>query len=192
MRKNVLSFIAAYTAMFVAVLVLACSYCSCNSKNPIFPASDEQTEMEVIDSLVNMHVQEIVNPVFSSVDECLVYKDLDDETRKYADVFSSMPEKTVAEVCKVLINREKVASKKAIVMEYLAHPDIYPYLQSPDTLPSNKEQKKPLIELTKESSTTVTEAPQTRVADSKTSKISIKDTTIDGKKAVVTTRIDYE
>lgn len=194
-KLNVLSFIAAYVVAFVGVVALCCGCCSC-SKGSFFATPEEkQAQLEqVIDSIVNKHVQDIINPVFPTVDEALVYKSIDADTRKYDEVFSNMPERTLQKVCEVLLNRHDVCSKKAIVNEYLAHPDVYPYLESetpPDTLKTDKKGGFKL-ELSKESSTTVTEAPQSRVEDSKHSKISIKDTVINGKKATVTTRIDYE
>jgi len=195
-KPNVLSFIAAYMVAFMGIVALCCSNCSCSGKGSFFATSEEkQSQMEqVVDSIVNMHVQEIINPVFSSVDEALVYKSLDADTHKYNEVFSNMDDQTLQKVCEVLLNRHDVCSKKSIVTEFLAHPDVYPFLDSetpPDTLKADKKGGFKL-ELSKEGSTTVTEAPQSRVEDSKHSKISIKDTVINGKKATVTTRIDYE
>lgn len=194
-KSNVLSFIAVYMVAFMGVVALCCGCCSC-SKGSFFATSEEkQSQMEqVVDSIVNMHVQEIINPVFSSVDEALVYKSLDADTHKYDEVFSNMDDQTLQKVCEVLLNRHDVCSKKSIVTEFLAHPDVYPFLDNetpPDTLKTDKKGGFKL-ELSKEGSTTVTEAPQSRVEDSKHSKISIKDTVINGKKATVTTRIDYE
>lgn len=194
-KLNVLSFIAAYVVAFVGVVALCCGCCSC-SKGSFFATPEEkQAQLEqVVDSIVNMHVQEIINPVFSSVDEALVYKSLDADTHKYDEVFSNMDDQTLQKVCEVLLNRHDICSKKSIVTEFLAHPDVYPFLDNetpPDTLKTDKKGGFKL-ELSKEGSTTVTEAPQSRVEDSKHSKISIKDTVINGKKATVTTRIDYE
>lgn len=136
-------------------------------------SNDESTKiMACVDSIVNTRVQDLTNPVFSSADEALVWRELETQRLQYDSIFNSLPEKTVRDIVNVLLKRENISTKHTIVDEYLNHKDVYPYL-APD---------KP------KETTTATEAQPTRVVE--TAQISIKDTTIEGKPVRITTKVE--
>ena len=113
-------------------------------------------------------------------------------TNAYIDsVFMSMNQKTLENVASVCLKRLHIVTKDDIVSEFIKNRAIY------DNLPPNSSAttiesitssstttEKPIakIELVEEGKTTVTEAPQTRVEKPAGS---YKDTTINGKKALI-------
>jgi hypothetical protein len=103
-----------------------------------------------------------------------------------------MPDNIVEKVAGVLINRDGAACKRSIVMEYQADTrGIFNNLPNEPVAEQQKSQStstsEPVasISLTTEGNTTVTEAPQTRVVST-----TVKDTTIDGKHATITTKVE--
>lgn len=182
-RKFPLLIMAALIGIFAM-----CSFSSCNlTKLRGCKTSTEQAQ--VVDSIVDAHIQDVINPVFSSVDDVMTYMDITADIKMIDSVFTSMPKEVIIKVTNVLLNRGDVASKKSIVLEYIAHPDIYPFLGSdtktPDTSPTaSTETKEPVasIQLVNEGKTTVTEAPPTRVEEKSGN---YKDTVIDGKPAII-------
>lgn len=137
-------------------------------------SDDESTKIVAcVDSIVDTHIQDLTNPVFSSDEQALIWRELDAQRLQYDSIFNSLPEKTIRDIVKVLLKRENLASKRSIVDEYLNHKDVYPYLVQ-DVKPKE--------------ATTATEAQPTRVVE--TAQISIKDTTIEGKPVRITTKVE--
>lgn len=174
-------------AALVGILAM-CSLSSCNSGKLWGSDPTEEVSTQMVDSIVKAEVQNIVNPVFSSVDDVLTYMDVMIGIEQTDSVWKAMPHDVIIKITNVLLNRDHVASKKAIVLEYLAHPDIYPYLKdaenNTDTSPTSTESKDVVanIQLVNEGKTTVTEAPPTRVEEQPAN---YKDTVIDGKHAII-------
>ena len=81
---------------------------------------------ETVDSLVQLAVADAINPVFTSADQAVVYRDLTEEGKSIDSVFYSMSDKQVIDVTSVLVGRVGHARKKDIVNEFMSHPDIYP------------------------------------------------------------------
>lgn len=113
-------------------------------------------------------------------------------TNAYIDsVFMSMDQKTLENVASVCLGRLHIVTKDDIVSEFIKNRAIYDNLPpnssattTESTSPSTTTEK-PIakIELVEEGKTTVTEAPQTRVEGKSAG--SYKDTTINGKKALI-------
>ena len=186
MKKTI---IASIVGLITAVLICAGSvWCF----NGTFPWNTETPLNEAnVDSLVQMSIKEVANPTFYSVDEVMVYRSLDANQKTLDSAFYALPDKIVEKVAGVLVNRDGAACKRSIVLEYNANRSIFDNL--PDDPVAEKQQNQntstsePIasIELTTEGSTTVTEAPQTRVVST-----TVKDTTIDGKPATITTKVE--
>lgn len=160
--------------------------------NGTFPWDKEVPLNEAnVDSLVQMSIKEVANPTFYSVDEVMVYRNLDANQKKLDSVFYKLPDNIIEKVAGVLINRDGSACKRSIVSEYNANRDIF------DNLPDNPVAEKPQnqnpateqpianVSIVQEGKTTVTEAPPTRVVST-----TVKDTTIDGKPATITTKVE--
>lgn len=144
-KINVLQLIALATFVVVAA-VGSCSLSSCG-KMPWGKKS--QTLEETVDSLVNAKVKQTVNPIFYSVDEVLVYRDLTNDGNKIDSAFSVMPVDVLKNVSHVLLKKYGTITKKDIVTEYHNHMDIYPNLMpiqktadSDSTQAKNKEGSK--------------------------------------------------
>lgn len=113
-------------------------------------------------------------------------------TNAYIDsVFISMDQKTLENVASVCLGRLHIVTKDDIVSEFIKNKAIYDNLPpnssattTESTSPSTTTEK-PIakIELVEEGKTTVTEAPPTRVEGRPAG--SYKDTTINGKKALI-------
>jgi hypothetical protein len=159
-----------------------------------FPWDKEKPLTEAaIDSIVQKSVTEMLNPTFDVVDDVIAYRVMSEDIKQTDSVFNYLPDATVEYVSNVLFNRKEPLNKKSIVHEYQINRNVYDNLPLPPVADTQKNQNtstsEPLasIELTTEGKTTVTEAPQTRVGNVT---ISTKDTTIDGKAAVITTNVE--
>lgn len=150
----------------------------------------DKVTKEYVDSTVTASVQDIVNPVFSDVDEVLVFRDLTAEGLAIDEAFSTLPEEVLKNVASVVIKREGFATKRSIVYEYRANNEVY------DNLPNNA---------TPEEVNAITQhgssggEPVTKVDSSESKPIgrieyTQHDTTINGKTYKVRTKkeIDYE
>lgn len=187
MKKTI---IASIVGLLAAVFICAGSVWMFNGT---FPWDKKAPLNETnVDSLVHMSMMDVVNPTFYSVDEVMVYRDLDTDQKKLDSIFYAMPDKLVEKVAGVLINRDGAACKRSIVMEYQADTrGIFNNLPDEPVAEQQKSQNtstsEPVakIELVKEENTTVTEAPRTRVVST-----TVKDTTIDGKPATITTKVE--
>lgn len=146
---------------------------------------------EYVDSTVTTNVQDIVNPLFNTVDEVLVFRDLTAEGLAIDEAFSLMPEEVLKNVASVVIKREGFATKRSIVYEYRANNAVY------DNLPANSTSKDTNTTsvdgstggdpVPKVDSTNITK-PESRV------EFTQYDTTINGKTYKVRTKkeVDYE
>lgn len=107
----------------------------------------------------------------------------------YVDsIFMSMDQKTLDNVAGVVLNKHHVVTKDDIVHEFIKNRAVYENLpdnsKATTTVTKTEESTSiaPNIQIVKEGTTTVTEAPPTRVEKSAGS---YKDTTINGKKALI-------
>lgn len=148
---------------------------------------------------LEMSVENILVPQMTSVDEVIAYHISQAEKARFDSVFMSMSDEQIRAVSTVLLKTNSCITVPEIVNEYL-HPTILNYNNLPDKPDASKQETSPTndppiaeVKLVKEENTTVTEAPPTRVdKPTQTSSVS-KDTTIDGKRATVTTTIQkYE
>jgi len=81
-------------------------------------------------------VVEAQNPVFNSIAEVVIYRDLLNDTFYEDSVFRHMDEYTLKTIAHILIKRDGSASKKSIVEEFRRqYTKIYKYLDEP--LPSD-------------------------------------------------------
>lgn len=99
--------------------------------------SPEGDKSAYVDSLVQESVQNTVNPLFSSVEEVLTFRDLSVEGEVIDNEFNTMPEELLKTVAGTLIKREQFASKRSIVYEYRANKQVY------DNLPTTSQNDKP-------------------------------------------------
>lgn len=159
-----------------------------------FPWDKEKPLTEAaIDSIVQKSLTEMLNPTFDSVDDVIAYRVISEDIKQTDSIFNYLPDATVEYVSNVLFNRKEPLNKKSIVHEYQINRNVYDNLPLPPVADTQKNQststESPIAELKleKEENTTVTEAPQTRVGNVT---ISTKDTTIDGKAAVITTKVE--
>lgn len=138
---------------------------------------------------VESSVENYLNPTLSTFDEVLAYQIVKTSTFAQDSVFRCMSEDTINKVVSVLKKDNSTFTVSDIVGTYLANRTIYdntPPSVIDSTSKSTTEKPVASIFLVQEGTTKVTEAPPTRVSETTTS---VKDTTIDGKKATVTTTI---
>ena len=107
-------------------------------------SSPDGDQSAYVDSLVLSSVQNTVNPLFSSVEEVLTFRDLSVEGESVDSEFNLMPEELLKTVAATIIKREGHASKRSIIYEYRANRQVY------DNLPMNDD--KPHDAITAESS----------------------------------------
>lgn len=126
-KTNVLQTIGVSILTVVLVGLVCFGLTSC--KNTKMPWNDNTPALEeTVDSLVQLAVADAINPVFTSADQAVVYRDLTEEGKSIDSVFYSMSDKQVIDVTSVLVGRVGHARKKDIVNEFMSHPDIYPLL----------------------------------------------------------------
>lgn len=74
---------------------------------------------DAVDSVsVDWAVAQVMNPVFTDIDEVLVYQENQLEDRSIDSVFFSIPKEALIDISKVLIGRSSRATKFSIVEEY--------------------------------------------------------------------------
>lgn len=187
MKKTI---VASIVGLLAAVFICAGSVWMFNGT---FPWDKEAPLTEAnVDSLVQLSIKDVADPTFYSIEEVMVYRNLDAEQKRLDSTFYAMPDNIVEKVAGVLINRDGAACKRSIVMEYqadtrgifnnLPSEPVAEQQQSQNTSTSEPVAK---IELVEEGNTTVKEAPRTRVVNT-----TVKDTTIDGKPATITTKVE--
>lgn len=146
--------------------------------------SDDKTSY--VDSLVLSSVQNTVNPLFSSVDEVLTFRDLSVEGESIDNEFNLMPEELLKTVSGTLIKREGHASKRSIVYEYRANRSVY------DNLPiSQDSDSKSTTDGTTGAASSAGGMPYSRL-DSVLTEVTYNqhDTTINGKTYKVRTKTE--
>ena len=127
--------------MFLGMLTTVFLLCSCKG-HAVWPSSDDGVTKEYVDSTVAQGVQNYVNPLFNTVDEVLVFRDLSMEGEAIDEVFNNMPEDVLKNVASVCIKREGHVSKRGIVYEYRANSGVYNNLPaSEESTATPKEQK---------------------------------------------------
>jgi len=74
---------------------------------------------DAVDSVsVDWAVAQVMNPVFTDIDEVLVYQENQLEDRSIDSIFFSIPKETLIDISRVLIGRSSRATKFSIVEEY--------------------------------------------------------------------------
>lgn len=122
-KINLLQFIAIASVAVISGLV-CCGLTSC--KNTTFPWEKDSTKLEqTVDSLVQLGIEEAINPTFYSVDEVMEIRSMAEEGRTIDSLFNTLSDKEVSDVATVLIKKYGNCKKKCIVDEYFKHPDIY-------------------------------------------------------------------
>lgn len=118
------------------IALLTCVICCSCDGHKVWPSNDGVTQ-EYVDSAVAQEVENYINPLFMSVEEVLVFRDLTAEGQSIDDAFNAMPEDVLKNVAAVCIKREGHASKRMIVYEYRANSSVYNNLPASDTPTSN-------------------------------------------------------
>jgi len=159
--------------------------CDNNVVKPLKPAVGVKEVANCLDSIVNPRLN-TTKDVFELQNRLL--------TNAYIDsIFCSMSQEILENVSTVVIKRLHVVTKDDIVSEYLKNRSVYDNLppnttatieSTPPPTTTTKTEEKNLgpVTIVKEGTTTVTEAPQTRVEEQPAG---YKDTTINGKKALI-------
>lgn len=132
---------------------------------------------------VSACLDSLVNPEFTSVNDVFVLRDRLANDAYVDSVFLSLSPNVLQNVSSVLLKRQRTFTKYDIVGEYAKGGDVYDILTSP---PAEKPNESNSTVSTKLETTvpTVVEAPPTRAVDP-TQSSSYKDTTIDGRKALI-------
>lgn len=146
----------------------------------VTPTIDKAQVALCIDSIINPNLDD-----FSDVTDLKQRM----QTNQYIDsVFLSIPDKTLKDVHSVVSKKTVRVTKGDIVGEFIANRSIYENLpETPDNTSNVTSSTTTTTQLApgivREETTTVTEAPPTRVEDNATG--SYKDTTINGKRALI-------
>lgn len=129
-KVNLLQLITVSILTVALAGLVGCGLTSC--KNTTFPWSKESKPLEeVVDSIAQLNIQQELNPLFTTAEDVVVYRDLIEENKRIDSIFNSLPNPTLTYVANVVIGQYGAARKKCIVEEYLKHTDIY------DNLPAN-------------------------------------------------------
>lgn len=80
-------------------------------------------------------VQQPTEPTFTKVSEFITYRDLCVTEAQEDSLFLTMNEQLLRAVTNVVINRDSVATKHAVITEYLANAKVYDNLAPKDTQP---------------------------------------------------------
>ena len=150
----------------VGMTVTSCSY---------FPPNKEEVK-EMVQNYVDSVISEqatLLNPMFSTPEDALIYREMFNEQMKLDSIFFRLSEKDLNNAASVTIKKLGYANKKAIVEEFTKNSDVYTKL--PDTTPA-----------TNDKTTSSTEdSGATKVIISKTTSTSVD--TIDGVPRNITT-----
>lgn len=171
--------------MVAAIIAIAGSVAviSCDKTGPkvLKPAVGVEEVADCLDSIVNPRLM-TTKDVFELQNKLLVNTYID-------SMFCSMDQKTLENVSTVCLKRLHVVTKDDIVSEFVKNRAVYENLPTnnpPNTATTDtiKQISSPVanIQVVKEGTTTVTEAPPTRVDDQPGN---YKDTVIDGKHAII-------
>jgi len=186
--KKFLSWLGCTICAFVLATVGAVALISCNETGPRFlhPAPSKQVVQLCLDS--------IVNPTFTSFSDVIECQKTLKSNAFIDSVFLSMSPDIIKNVYSVVSKKIHYVQKSDLVGEWLNNRSIYDNLPPPDDKVANTnqtttittEEKTIIPGVVKEGTTTVTEAPPTRVVTNE-SPGSYHDTIIDGKKALIST-----
>ena len=181
MKKN-LSFLGKYLIGFVLVCC-AIVFC-CTSCDKISAIKGDPVTQEYVDSVVMNNVQNIVNPMFSSVEEVLAFKAKELKAKEVDDIFNQLPDNIIQNVATVCINREGHVSKRAIVFEYQANSKVY------DNLPDTTDNSKDISGSKEENPVTKVDTPKVVTPPNNTTRVTQHDTVINGNKYTVKTKTE--
>jgi hypothetical protein len=131
---------------------------------------------------VSACLDSLTNPEFVSINDAFVARDKFANDAYVDSVFLSLSPSALQNVCSVLLKRQRTFTKYDIVGEYAKGEDIYNILTSPAEKPN--ESNSTLSTKLETTVPTAVEAPPTRAVDPAQSS-SYKDTTIDGRKALI-------
>ena len=176
--KKFISWCLATIAAAIFAIVGSVAVISCDKTGPkvLKPAVGVEQVANALDSIVNPQLY-TTKDVFELQNKLLV--------NAYVDsIFMSLDQKTLENVAGVCLKRLHIVTKDDVVNEFIKNRSVYenlPTSNPPDNATTPKTEEKPLakIEMIEEGKTTVTEAPPTRVDNSKQP---AKDTIINGKK----------
>lgn len=153
------------------VLIVVAFFVGRNDKLPFLGEKQKPLTEAAVDSIVQLNIQEFVNPHFTSIDEVLLYREMDAEGLEISNTFAGIPDEVMANVVGVLLKRGSEVSKKSIAYEYRLNRQVYDNLPVPpgntntQNQPTTTEEPLASISITKEGKTTVTEAPSTGVGE---------------------------
>ena len=119
MKKWIKRCSATIIALLAVLLVGTLSSCNHASLT-------EHSMSEYVDSADLVKVLgDISNPTFKSVDDAITYHQLEKQSRSNDSVFFSMSPEVITNVYSVLVKRDIVPTKTAIVSEYLENVKVY-------------------------------------------------------------------
>lgn len=121
-KKFILSVL---TMALLAVVTVSC-------ESYPWEKSKEQITQNYVDSVVTAEVLNNVNPIFSSVEEVLVYQDEYIAELNVDSVFFALSPDVLKNVASVVIKNNGYANKKMIVQEYNYNEKVYKGLPTSD------------------------------------------------------------
>ena len=178
-----------YGCIIVLFAVLASTAASVALVSCDNPRVSSMLPQSVSKASVQACLDSIVNPVFTNVNDVFELQKQLTSNAFIDSVFMSMPPDVLKNVSTVMIKKRPHCTKDDIVGEFLQNRQIYENL--PATPPDNasnanittNETKTPIPGVVIKETTTVTEAPPTRVESQPAN--SYKDTVINGKRALI-------
>jgi len=173
--------------VIAVVLSLAANFGLSSCDNPVISKMTTSVEKADIASCLDS----IVNPQFTTFSEVVNYKENLLENKNIDSVFFSIPDAQLRNVIGVLMKKKGLFNKSDIVHEYINGKDVYKNLPPPtqgatsNVSTTTTETPTKIPGVSNVGTTTVMEAPPTRVGDDKATQVSYsyKDTTINGKHA---------
>lgn len=174
-------------ALIVSVIALAFGVYTVTIQRDAL-STKGSAESEYVDSLAKQSVQDVINPLFSDIDEVLVFRDLSVEGTAIDAEFNQLPDEVLKNVASVVIKREGLASKRSIVYEYRANKKVYDNLP---TSPSNADNSKDNIGSTEGNPVTSADSIDKPVGEVRYNQY---DTIVNGKKYKkhIKTDVTYE
>lgn len=119
MKKWIKWFSAAKIALLTLLFAGALSSCG-------HAYSSKHSMSEYVDSAdLEKVLGDISNPTFKSIDDALTYYQVEKQSRSNDSVFFSIPPEVITNVYSVLMKRNIVPTKTAIVSEYLDNVQVY-------------------------------------------------------------------
>lgn len=177
--KKFLGLLLAAVVGAIIVIAAGVGFNSCSSGGLGSYIKGPQVDSAQVVDIVN----DIINPEFYGVDEVIIYKDFKLAERQIDSTFTHLTDKQILDISTVILKKGIPLCVKSIYDEYMNSRDVY------DNLPA---EITTVPEASKDT-TTAMEAPPTGVANPSETSYTSKDTTIDGKRATITTKIEkYE